>query len=294
MTGRTKERAWAKLNLCLDVTGILPGGYHALRSVMQSVSLCDDLTVSVSPGEGNIRVGTNRAYLPTGEKNLAGKAAAVFRDAAGLADMDFAIEIRKHIPVCAGMGGGSSDAAAVLRALNRLCDTGMDTKTLCKLGESIGSDVPYCVLGGTALAEGRGEILTALPNMPECFVVICKPKFPVSTPEMFARIDSAPELLHPDTDRLVDAVKTGDLYGAAASMGNVFETVLPKGQREIASIKGVLRSSGAIGSVMSGSGPTVFGLFPEREGAEAACFVLRQRYRETYFARIPKSWDEME
>jgi len=294
MTGRTKEKAWAKLNLCLDVTGLLPGGYHALRSVMQSVSLFDELSVSVSPGEGNIRVSSNRAYLPTGEKNLAGKAAAVFRDAAGLTNLDFSIDIRKHIPVCAGMGGGSSDAAAVLRALNRLCGSEMDTKALCKLGETIGSDVPYCVMGGTALAEGRGEILTPLSGMPECFVVICKPRFPVSTPEMFQRIDSAGTLKHPDTDALIDGLERRDLSAVAAAMGNVFEEVLPKGRGEIQTIKSVMRSSGAIGSVMTGSGPTVFGLFSRRDGAEAACFVLRQRYRETYFAKIPANWDDMD
>ena len=293
MTGRTKEKAWAKLNLCLDVTGLLPGGYHALRSVMQSVSLCDDLTVSVSTGEGNIRVSSNRAYLPTGEKNLAGKAAAVFRDAAGLTGVDFSIDIRKHIPVCAGMGGGSSDAAAVLRALNRLCGTQMDTAALCKLGESIGSDVPYCVMGGTALAEGRGEILTKLPDMPECFAVICKPRFPVSTPEMFARIDQTGLQFHPDADGMVEAVKNGDLMGIASRMGNVFEEVLPKGKGEISAIRGTMRSSGAIGSMMTGSGPTVFGLFTKRDGAEAACFILRQRYKETYFAKIPGNWDDM-
>ncbi len=291
MTGRTKEKAWAKLNLCLDVTGLLPGGYHALESVMQSVTLCDELSVTVTPGEGKILAHSNRGYLPVGEKNLAGKAAAVFRDATGLTNLDYSIDIRKRIPVCAGMGGGSSDAAAVLRALNRLCGTNLEIAELCKLGESLGSDVPYCVMGGTVLCKGRGEILTPLPNLPACFVVICKPRFQVSTPELFAKIDEAEVPKHPDTAALTNAVERGDLTAIAKNLGNVFETVLPKGQREIRSIQAAMRSSGAMGTCMTGTGPTVFGLFDRREAAEAACWVLRQRYRECYLAKIPENWE---
>ena len=181
-------QAFAKLNLTLDILGKREDGYHDLRMVMQSITLADTLTLEENRGEG-LRVSANLRFLPTGEKNLAAAAALRFWEALGREPEDLDIRIEKRIPVCAGMAGGSSDAAAVLRALNQRSGEPFSPKELARLGERVGSDVPYCVLGGTALAEGRGEILTPLPPLPACWVVVCKPDFPVSTPELFAQAD---------------------------------------------------------------------------------------------------------
>lgn len=176
-----KTRAWAKLNLTLDVLGKREDGYHDLCMVMQSVTLHDTLTLTPNEGQG-LRVKTNLRFLPTGEKNLAAAAALRFWEALGQEPEHLDIEIQKRIPVCAGMAGGSSDAAAVLRALNELAGSPFTPTELAKVGEKVGSDVPYCVLGGTALAEGRGEVLTPLPALPPCWVVACKPDFPSPPP----------------------------------------------------------------------------------------------------------------
>ena len=224
-------QAFAKLNLTLDVLGKRPDGYHDLRMVMQSITLCDTLTLTSNQGQG-LRVSTDLHFLPTGEKNLAAIAARRFWEALGCPAEDLDICIRKRIPVCAGMAGGSTDAAAVLRALNQRAGSPLTPAELARVGEQVGSDVPYCVLGGTALAEGRGERLTPLPALPRCWVVVCKPEFAISTPELFARIDSVRLRCRPDTDGLLSALEEGDLGGAARRMYNVFEDVLPPRQRD--------------------------------------------------------------
>ena len=193
-----KTRAWAKLNLTLDVLGKREDGYHDLCMVMQSVTLHDTLTLEPNEGQG-LRVRTNLRFLPTGDKNLATIAALRFWEALGREPEHLDIEIEKRIPVCAGMAGGSSDAAAVLRALNEQAGFPFTPTELAKVGEKVGSDVPYCVLGGTALAEGRGEVLTPLPHLPRCWVVVCKPPFPISTPELFAQLDRVRVTRRPDT-----------------------------------------------------------------------------------------------
>ena len=284
MRALTTEEAYAKLNLSLDVTGLLPGGFHSMRMVMQSVSLCDTVTVSVEKGSGVIQAGSDVRFLPRGEKNLAGKAALAFREKTELRDLDISVHIKKRIPVCAGMGGGSSDAAAVLRALNRICGTGLSVPELCRIGEGVGSDVPYCVLGGTALAEGRGEILTPLSPFPRCFVVICKPGFQVSTPELFRCIDDIRLKVRPDTEGLLHAIREGKLREAASRFYNVFEEVLPKGGDTVRGIREKLYDFGTLGAVMSGTGPTVFGVFSDRDSAENAYTSLRKEYRECYLA----------
>ena len=199
-------QAFAKLNLTLDVLGKRPDGYHDLRMVMQSITLCDTLTLTSNQGQG-LRVSTDLHFLPTGEKNLAAIAARRFWEALGCPAEDLDICIRKRIPVCAGMAGGSTDAAAVLRALNQRAGSPLTPAELARVGEQVGSDVPYCVLGGTALAEGRGERLTPLPALPRCWVVVCKPEFAISTPELFARIDSVRLRCRPDTDGLLSALE---------------------------------------------------------------------------------------
>ena len=278
-------QARAKLNLTLDVLGKRPDGYHDLKMVMQSITLADTLALS-RRDDGELLVTSNLPFLPTGEKNLAAKAALSFykaleRDVPGLD-----IGLTKRIPVCAGMAGGSTDAAAVLRALNELEGSPFTQKELARVGEAVGSDVPYCVLGCTALAEGRGEILTPLTPLPVCWVVVCKPDFAISTPELFARIDSVKVRCRPDTDGLIAALEMGDLTGVARRMYNVFEDVLPERQAaRVADIKNVLIQQGALGANMSGTGPTAFGLFDDEAAARAAAALLSEQYQETFLAQ---------
>ena len=275
-------QAFAKLNLTLDIMGKREDGYHDLRMVMQSITLADTLTLEENQGEG-LRVSANLRFLPTGEKNLAAAAALRFWEALGREPEDLDIRIEKRIPVCAGMAGGSSDAAAVLRALNQRAGAPFSPKELARLGERVGSDVPYCVLGGTALAEGRGEVLTPLPPLPRCWVVACKPDFPISTPELFAQADRVKLRRRPDTAGLVAALEAGDLGGVARRMYNVFEDVLPaRLYTRVAEIKNDLIQCGALGANMSGSGPTAFGLFDRLEAAQEARACLAQRYRDTF------------
>ena len=277
-------QAPAKLNLTLDVLGRREDGYHDLKMVMQSITLADRLTLRPGRAPG-IQVSSSFHFLPTGEKNLAGKAAVCFYQALGHPARDLDISITKHVPVCAGMAGGSSDAAAVLRALNRLEGDPFSPEELAHVGEAVGSDVPYCVLGCTALAQGRGEVLTPLSPLPHCWVVACKPDFPVSTPELFARIDSCRIRRRPDADGLMAALEQGDLMEVARRMYNVFEDVLPERQlARVADIKNTLIQQGALGANMSGTGPTAFGLFSSQNQAQAAYDVLKQRYQEVFLA----------
>ena len=275
-------QAFAKLNLTLDILGKREDGYHDLRMVMQSITLADTLTLEENQGEG-LRVSANLRFLPTGEKNLAAAAALRFWEALGREPEDLDIRIEKRIPVCAGMAGGSSDAAAVLRALNQRAGAPFSPKELARLGERVGSDVPYCVLGGPALAEGRGEVLTPLAPLPRCWVVACKPDFPISTPELFAQADRVKLRRRPDTAGLVAALEAGDLGGVSRRMYNVFEDVLPaRLYTRVAEIKNDLIQCGALGANMSGSGPTAFGLFDRLEAAQEARACLAQRYRDTF------------
>lgn len=275
-------KAYAKLNLTLDILRKREDGYHDLQMVMQSIDLSDDLVIE--PAEGVGAMSTNLSYLPADGRNLAQLAAAAFRETTGLGG-EVNIAIEKNIPVCAGMGGGSSDAAAVLRAMNEMTGAGLSPAELAKIGEQVGSDVPYCVLGGTALAEGRGEILTPLPSLPHCHVAVCKPSFPVSTPQLFGRVDVKKIVRCPDTAGLIAALEAGDLVGVARRMYNVFEDVMePRRRGEIDSIKAAMIDCGALGASMSGSGPTVFGLFADRASAEAACARLSELYKNVFLS----------
>lgn len=278
-------QAYAKLNLTLDVIGRRPDGYHDLRMVMQTVDLADTLTLTEEEQEG-VRVRTNLRYLPGDERNLAAIAARKFWEINGCNGKGLAIDLQKKIPVCAGMGGGSSDAAAVLRALNELSGLHLSVEQLAEIGEQVGSDVPYCVLGGTALAEGKGEKLTVLPTLPDCCIVICKPAFPISTPELFGCIDCRKIRCRPDTEGIIAALQNGDLAGVARRLYNVFEDVLTDRRgAEITEIKSELISCGALGAAMSGTGPTVFGLFDDEEKAKDAYESLKEHYSDTFLAR---------
>ena len=274
---RTTEQAFAKINLSIDIVGRRADGYHAMRMVMQTVSLRDEVRIAVSPGEG-VRVRTNLPYLPQDGRNIAARAAAAFFEAAGVTGYRTEIDIIKRIPVGSGLGGGSADGAAVLRGLNRLFETGLSARELERIAEGVGSDVPFLVRGGTQLAEGRGEILSPLPPLPQCAIVICKPVFSVSTPELFARVRCEKIRLRPDTEGLLQALGEGSLSGVARRMYNGFEDVLHKGRDEVEAIRGVLWDHKALGAVMTGTGSAVFGLFDDMDAARAAFEALRERY----------------
>ena len=273
--------ASAKINLTLDILRKREDGYHDLQMVMQSVSLADELTVTPARGGAGTAV-ADLHFLPTGGKNLAQIAAAAFRAATGLGG-EVDVSIRKHVPVCAGLAGGSADAAAVLHAMNELAGAGLSRPELAQIGERVGSDVPFCVLGGTALAEGRGERLTPLPPLPPCHIVICKPPFSISTPQLFGRVNVRKIVRRPDTAGVAAALEAGDLAGVARRMYNVFEDVLePRRLAEINEIKSVLIDCGALGASMSGSGPSVFGLFHREDLAQEALERLRSSYRDVF------------
>ena len=272
-------RAYAKINLSLDVLGTLENGYHEVQMVMQTVSLYD--LVTVTKIEEGIEVSTNLPFLPTDKNNLAYKAAVEFFNYTGIKPCVH-INISKRIPVGAGLAGGSSNASAVLKALNKLFDTKLSLKKLCQLGVKIGADVPYCVLGGTRLAEGIGEKLSPLPKIPPCHILLVKPSFSISTKEVYNKIDSVKDYRHPDTDRLIEGICESDIDKIASSMGNVLEEVSLADYPILSKLKKELRDLGAIGSQMSGSGPTVFGIFKTLEEAKKAKEVLWGKYKTVY------------
>ena len=273
----------AKLNLTLDILGRREDGYHDMRMVMQSVSLADRVTLEPGEAGSGITAVSGLRFLPQDRGNLAVSAALAFYEALGQEPPDLRITLEKNIPVCAGTAGGSSDAAAVLRGLNREAGGVFSPEKLAEIGAKVGSDVPYCVMGGTMLAEGRGEVLTPLPALPDCVIVLCKPAFPISTPELFRTWDRQKKRLRPDTEGLVDALSRGDLHGVAQRVYNVFEAVLQPNQRkEIDRIKSAMIQYGALGSAMTGSGPTVFGLFDKEDRARDAVAHLREQYSEVF------------
>lgn len=279
------EKAYAKINISLDVTGKRPDGYHDMLMVMQTIILCDDITVALTPGEAS-RAECNLRFVPCDERNLAVRAANAFFAHCGIENMGAHIKMQKRIPVGAGMAGGSSDAAAVLRALNVLCKTGLNGAALEKIAAEIGSDVAFCVSGGTQLASGRGEILSVLPPMPDCEVVVCKPDFSVSTPELFRRLDAVKLRCHPDTQGIIELLKDGDLPKIARRMYNVFEDVPDRRHNEIAGIKSAMLDGGALGAVMTGTGSAVFGLYDDADAARKTFDALRREWRSTAMAKI--------
>ena len=270
------EKAYAKLNISLDVSRPRPDGYHDMKMIMQSVSLCDDITITLKDST-EISAECNLKYIPGNEKNLAVKAARLYFEAAGIRSGAL-IDIHKNIPVGAGMAGGSTDAAAVLRALERQFGKPLGKERLLELAAAAGSDVPFCLIGGTALAEGRGEILTPLAPMPDCWFAICKPVFSVSTPELFAALDKVRLRMHPDTDGIINALNEGNLRQICMRMYNVFESVPDRRMKDIAEIKSRMIDAGALGTAMTGTGSAVFGVFTEKEKAEALCPALQNEY----------------
>jgi len=252
--------------------------------VMQSIDLHDVVTITPREKAG-LTLTTDLPFLPKGDGNIASKAAARFFQSTGLPAPGLSIDIRKSIPVCAGMAGGSSDGAAVLRTLRRLCAPDMPPRRLEEIGALVGSDVPYCVRGGTALAEGRGERLTDLPPLPPCFLVVCKPACSVSTPELFGLVRTKRLRCHPDTAGLLSALEHGDLEAASHRFYNVFEDVLPRRYSQVFEIKGALLERGAMAASMTGSGPSVFGLFRDEEPARQAAEALEASCQTVFLCR---------
>ena len=279
-----KIRANAKINLTLDITGKRPDGYHTLSTVMQSVSLHDHVTAARGRcSAGDIRIACDDPRIPCDCRNLAHQAACAFFHASGVQNPGIFIDIEKRIPSQAGLGGGSADAAGTLVALDRLMDTRMTAAELCAVAETVGADVPFCVLGAAAYAEGPGTILTPLPSLPDCAVVIAKPLDGVSTAEAYRLVDRAALTRRPHTGAAVDAVCAGDLAAVAHGLCNVFEEALAL--PEVAAIGQVMREHGTLGCRMTGSGSAVFGLFDNEEAARRCAAALRRDYDEVFQCR---------
>ena len=267
-------QAFAKINLGLDVLGKREDGYHEVRMIMQTIRMYDqlDMRKSVEPG---IHLTTNKKYIPVDENNLVWRAAKLMMDTCGIME-GVSIHLHKVIPVAAGMAGGSSDAAATLVGMNRLFHCGLSKEKLMELGVQIGADVPYCVLRGTALAEGIGEKLTVLPPMPDCWILIGKPGISVSTKYVYTTLDLNTDTVHPDIDGMKKALEDGNLYGITERMGNVLQDVTIPAYPEVERIKEQMKALGAVNAMMSGSGPTAFGIFDNEEKAQKACQKLRE------------------
>jgi len=288
--GKITLPACAKINLGLDVLRRRSNGYHDLVMVMQQVSLRDYVTVAVSEGKGEIRAASDDPRIPAGSGNIAYKAAAAFLEANNISGADVDIFIEKRIPSAAGLAGGSADAAAVLKALGALF--GITPEGMGETALKVGADVPFCLLGGTALAEGVGEILTPLPDMPACGIVIAKPPFGVSTKDAYEGCDALllaeaageRKIARPDTQGLKEALAAGDLRKLCASMGNVLAEVTEELHPEIPAMKAELLELGAAGAMMSGSGPSSFGIFENENEADAAVSALKSRRPDWFFA----------
>lgn len=268
MSDTLQLKAYAKINLGLDVVGRREDGYHEVRMIMQTIRLFDKLTFRVLD-EDEIRLKTNLGFLAVDDNNLVYKAIKLLKDTYGI-KKGMEVDLFKVIPVAAGMAGGSTDCATALFGAARLYRLHLSQKELMELGVKLGADVPYCVMRGTALSEGIGEILTPLPPMPECTILIAKPPIFVSTKMVYENLDSKESYEHPDIDGLVDAIKSKDLHGVADRLGNVLETVTIPEYPVIEEIKDYMKKNGALNAMMSGSGPTVFGIFEDEEKAKAA------------------------
>ena len=269
------ESAYAKLNLTLDVLGIREDGFHDLQSVMQTVSLKDDVEIDVGTGK-DWCLKCDKEGIPCDERNLAWKAAKVYCEAMGKDPNGLEIRITKRIPSEAGMGGGSSDAAAVLRALNRYYGEPLTIGELADLSARIGSDVPFCVVGGTCMCEGRGEKLRKLPDMPECIFVVCKPEFSVSTPALYRKIDAVTITRRPDNRAMEQALTAGDLEQVARNVHNVFDPVVSAEHPVLDEIKAVMEEYGAIACQMTGSGSATFAITDDPLSAVAISGLLKK------------------
>lgn len=279
-----QEQAYAKLNLTLDILGKREDGYHDLESVMQQITFCDEIEIDVETGE-DWKIECDWEDVPTDSRNLAWEAARVFYCSIGKDPQGVTIRITKRIPMQAGLAGGSADAAAVLRALNRHENEPYTIWELARLGAKIGSDVPFCVLGHTAKATGRGEKLEPMAPMPQCFYCICMPNFTNSTPALFQAFDEEKLPWHPHTAEMERALDQQDLLKVAGYLGNSMEALVARDHEEIGKIRAVMEDSGALGCAMTGSGPAVFGIFDAFDMAAMASMQLMEQGYKTYLSR---------
>lgn len=271
-----KRKAYAKINIALDAIGKREDGYHLLKMIMQTVDIYDEIELNKN-NNGKINITTDKYYLPTDEKNLAYKAAKIFKDTYNIkSGVD--ISIKKNIPVCAGMAGGSTDAATVLYLMNKVFAKSLSKAELEAMAVKIGADVPYCIEGGTALCEGIGEKITKLKPFKDKIVVVVKPCFGVSTKDVYKDLDISKIHKHADIEGIIKCMARDDLYGVSTRMRNVLENVTIKKHRVIREIKDEMRTSGAIGTMMSGSGPTVFAFFEDMLIAQRAYEKLKSLY----------------
>ena len=278
------EGAFAKVNLTLDVLDKRPDGYHDIKSVMQTISVRDDIEIDIDTGKPWELFCTNES-IPCDERNLAWKAAKVYCDTLGKDPNGITIRITKRIPTEAGLGGGSADAAAVLRALNRYYGEPLSVLALAELGAQVGSDVPFCTLCGTAMVEGRGERLRKLPDMPDCCFVICKPAFSSSTPELYQKLDNSVIAKRPDNQAMESALLAGDLGKVAENVYNVFDPLVTAEHLELNYIKSIFNSYGSVAQQMTGSGSAVFAIVPDFEFAAVICSMLRENYPDIFIAK---------
>ncbi len=276
-----KIKAYAKVNLMLDILGTLPNGYHNLWMIMQSVSLYDTVTVTRNDS-GKITLTCSKKGIPTDEKNIAHKAARAFFEATEIEDTGIHIDIEKCIPSEAGLAGGSADGAAVIKALNELYGTKLTERELCRIGKKIGADVPFCIVGGTCLAQNIGEVLAPLEDIPKCYFVLAKPKMGVSTKEAYASFDNASYIKKPKKDKMLIAAANRDFDTMCQLAANVFEQVIEVPER--VEIKKIMRKSGSKLSLMSGSGPTVYGVFEDESKAKECAEKLHDITKDVFIA----------
>ncbi|MBR3791959.1 MAG: 4-(cytidine 5'-diphospho)-2-C-methyl-D-erythritol kinase [Clostridia bacterium] len=276
---RAMARSFAKINLTLDIVGVRENGYHNLKTIMQSVNLSDIIIVDKTDGE--IKITTNKKGLPTNNKNIAYKACQAYYNALGKVG-GAKILIHKNIPISAGLAGGSGNAAAVLASLNMLNSYAFSDEELMQIGSTLGADVPYCLMGQTQLAEGIGDVLTVLPPLPKCYVLLVTPPISISTPWAYKEFDKCERTIFPDNDKMIEALKNQNYHSICENLSNAFEDVTLKEYNVISSIKEKMLSLGADGAIMSGSGPTVFGLFTDIKKAKAAHDSLCRTYKDTY------------
>ena len=286
MSDTIKLKALAKINLGLDVLGRRENGYHDVRMVMQSIYLYDNVTIEKTEEPG-IKLVTNLHFLPVDDKNIAYKAAKMLIDEFGIQE-GVSITLDKHIPVAAGLAGGSSNAAAVLVGMNKIFKLGLSQQELMERGVKLGADVPYCIMRGTVLAEGIGEILTPLKPMQKCYILIAKPPINVSTKVVYEKLDAYEIETHPDIDGILEGIEEENLEKIASSMGNVLELVTIDDYPIIEDIKNTMKEEGALNAMMSGSGPTVFGIFSNKQsGLRAKTKILEKGFtKQAYLVNV--------
>ena len=278
------EGAFAKINLTLDVLDKRDDGYHDIKSVMQTISIRDDIEIDLDTGKP-WKILCDKEGVPTDESNLVWKAARLYFDTIGKEPDGIEIRITKRIPMQSGLAGGSADAAAVLRALNRHYKNPLSILALAELGAAVGSDVPFCVVCGTVMVEGRGERLRKLPDMPDCCFVVCKPEFNCSTPELYRALDETVIGKRPNHQAMESALLAGDLAKVCENIYNVFDPIVTKDHLELNYIKSIYNSYGSINQQMSGSGPAVFAIVPDFEFAAVICNMLKDNYPNVFIAK---------